>query len=120
MQKVIGVTELQRRFRSIFDEVTQESTPYVLTRGSRPEAALIPYDTFLHLMELQEDELLAEFDRLSARIAEQTASFTEEEVTPKKVNSRISHKLHLWCGPLQSSQIIQFSDFDFRISTSGD
>jgi prevent-host-death family protein len=80
MQKVIGVTELQRRFRSIFDEVTQESTPYVLTRGSRPEAALIPYDTFLHLMELQEDELLAEFDRLSARIAEQTASFTEEEV----------------------------------------
>lgn len=80
MQKVIGVTELQRRFRSVFDEVAQDHIPYVLTRGSRPEAALIPYETFLRLLELQEDELLAEFDRLTAQVAEQTAGFSEEEV----------------------------------------
>ncbi|MCA9938836.1 MAG: type II toxin-antitoxin system Phd/YefM family antitoxin [Anaerolineales bacterium] len=80
MQKVIGVTELQRRFRSVFDEVAHDNVPYVLTRGSRPEAALIPYETFLHLLELQEDELLAEFNRLAARVAEQNADYSEAEV----------------------------------------
>jgi prevent-host-death family protein len=80
MQKVIGVTELQRRFRSVFDEVAQENTPYILTRGSRPEAVLIPYQTFLRFMEMEEDELLAEFDHLAARVAEQNDSFSEAEV----------------------------------------
>ena len=46
MQKIIGVTELQRRFRSIFDEVVHKKTPIVLTRGSRPEAVLISYEDF--------------------------------------------------------------------------
>ena len=81
MQKVIGVSELQRRFRSVFDEVAYESMPYVLTRDSRPEAALIPYDTFLQLMALQEDELLAEFDLLAAQISDQNTGFTDEEVS---------------------------------------
>ena len=80
MQKVIGVTELQRRFRSVFDEVTNENVPYVLTRGSRPEAALIPYETFLQFLEWQEDELLTEFDRLTAQIAAQNADYTEADV----------------------------------------
>lgn len=80
MQKVIGVTELQRRFRSVFDEVARDNIPYVLTRGSRPEAALIPYETFLHLLELQEEELLAEFNYLAAKVAEQNADYTETEV----------------------------------------
>jgi prevent-host-death family protein len=80
MQKVIGVTELQRRFRSVFDEVTQDNIPYVLTRGSRPEAALVPYETFLRLVEFQEEELLAEFDRLAAMVAEQNADYSEVEV----------------------------------------
>jgi prevent-host-death family protein len=80
MQKVIGVTELQRRFRSVFDEVTNENVPYVLTRGSRPEAALIPYEIFLQFLEWQEEELLTEFDRLTARIAAQNADFTEADV----------------------------------------
>ena len=47
MQRIIGVTELQRRFRSVFDEVAKNHVPYVLTRGSRPEAVLIPYQEFL-------------------------------------------------------------------------
>ena len=33
MPKVIGVTELQRRFRSVFNEVAHDNTPYVLTRS---------------------------------------------------------------------------------------
>lgn len=80
MQKVIGVTELQRRFRSIFDEVTSNNIPYVLTRGSRPEAALIPYETFLQFLAWQEEGVLAEFNRLAARVAEQNAIYTDAEV----------------------------------------
>ena len=80
MQKIVGVTELQRRFRPIFDEVAQKNIPYILTRGSRPEAALIPYDEFLRYQELQEQEILARFDRLMARMTAQNAAFTDEEV----------------------------------------
>lgn len=80
MQKVIGVTELQRHFRSVFDEVTHHSIPYVLTRESRPEAALIPYKTFLHLLELQEAEILTEFSHLMATVAEQNVVYTETEI----------------------------------------
>jgi prevent-host-death family protein len=80
MQKVIGVTELQRRFRSVFDEVARERIPYVLTRGSRPEAALIPYEEFLRFQTLREQDLLARFDELVARMSEQTAALSEEEV----------------------------------------
>jgi prevent-host-death family protein len=80
MQKIIGVTELQRRFRSVFDEVAKKNIPYVLTRGSRPEAALIPYEEFLRFQALKEDEVFARFDRLVARMAEQNAAASEEEV----------------------------------------
>lgn len=80
MQRIIGVTELQRRFRSVFDEVAKEQVPYVLTRGSRPEAALIPYEEFLRFQALQEQDVLARFDQLVARMAEKTRAVPEEEV----------------------------------------
>ena len=80
MQKVIGVTELQRRFRSVFNEVAEQNVPYVLTRGSRPEAALISYEEFLRFQALQEQETLDRFDGLIARMAEQNASYGEDEV----------------------------------------
>ena len=80
MNKVIGVTALQRNFRVIFDEVVRERVPYVLTRGSRPEAVLIPYEDFLHFQQFQEKEVLARFDRLLAKMAEVNAGWSEEEV----------------------------------------
>ncbi len=88
MQKIIGVTELQRRFRSVFDEVAKEHVPYVLTRGSRPEAALIPYEEFLRYQELHEQDLLARFDELVARMAEQNAAIPEEEAEADVVAAR--------------------------------
>jgi len=81
MHRIIGVTELQRRFRPVFDQVAKENIPYVLTRGSRPEAALIPYEEFLRFQALQEQEVLARFDRLVTRMAEQNAAVGEEEVS---------------------------------------
>lgn len=81
MQRIIGVTELQRRFRAVFDEVAKENVPYILTRGSRPEAALISYDEFVRFQLLQEQEVLARFDQLMARMASQNAAVSEEEVS---------------------------------------
>ena len=80
VEKIVGVTELQRRFRAIFDEVARERIPYVLTRGSRPEAVLVPYDEFRRLKTLEDREVLARFDRLLARMAQQNAHFPDEEV----------------------------------------
>ena len=80
MNKIIGVTELQRRFKSVFDEVVKRGVPYILTRGSRAEAALLPYKDFLRYQELQEREILDRFDRLSERMGEQNRQYSEEEV----------------------------------------
>jgi hypothetical protein len=55
-------------------------TPYVLTRGSRPEAALIPCEDYLRFQQLQEREVLDRFDRLVERMAVQNQAFSEEEV----------------------------------------
>lgn len=81
MQRIIGVTELQRRFRSVFDQVAKEHIPYILTRGSRPEAVLIPYQEFLRYQALDERDVLARFDQLVARMTEGTEGFSEEEVS---------------------------------------
>jgi prevent-host-death family protein len=80
MNKIIGVTELQRRFKKVLDEVVERGIPYVLTRGSRPEAALLPYNEFQRYQEFQEGEVLIRFDRLVERMAVQNERFSEEEV----------------------------------------
>lgn len=80
MQQIVGVTELQRRFRSIFDEVARNHTPIVLTRGSRPEAALIPYKDYLLFQQMQENEVLTRFDRVWDRLAEVNAAYSDNEI----------------------------------------
>ena len=68
MNKIIGVTEMQRRFRSVFDEVVNEHVPYVLTRGSRPEAVLLPYEQYIKFAKADETGVLNRFDALVARM----------------------------------------------------
>jgi prevent-host-death family protein len=80
VERIIGVTDLQRRFRAIFDEVAEGGVPYVLTRGSRPEAALLPYDEYRRLQGLREKEVLFDFDRLLRRRREATNAVGEPEV----------------------------------------
>ena len=80
MNKIIGVTELQRKFRSVFDEVVERHVPYVLTRGSRPEAVLVPYEQYLRFIQGDPAEVLARFDQLRARMATANARYSEEEV----------------------------------------
>jgi len=80
MQQIIGVTELQRKFRSFFDQVVSNRTPIILTRGSRPEAVLISYEDYLRFQQIQESEVLARFDRVWNRLAEVNAAVSEEEL----------------------------------------
>jgi len=80
MQKIIGVTELQRGFRAFFEEVVRKRTPLVLTRGSRPEAVLIPYEDYLRFQQLQENEVLASFDQAWKRLAEVNAEYSVDEI----------------------------------------
>ena len=80
MQKIIGVTELQRRFRPFFEDVVRKRMPLILTRGSRPEAVLIPYDDYLRYQQMQEGEVLARFDQVWNRLAEVNARFSDDEI----------------------------------------
>jgi prevent-host-death family protein len=80
VQKIIGVTELQRRFRSVIDDVTKGRVPYVLTRGSRAEAALVPYDDYQHLQALHEKEVGFELDRLLEKMRRGNANRSEDEL----------------------------------------
>jgi prevent-host-death family protein len=80
MNKIIGVTDFQRNFKKTFDEVAEDHVPYILTRGSRPEVALIPYDLFVKCVRADEDGVLRRFDEILARMAEANSPFAEDEV----------------------------------------
>jgi prevent-host-death family protein len=80
MQSIVGVTELQRKFKRFFDEVVNRQTPIILTRGSRPEAVLVPYAEYQRFQELRESEVLARFDQVWARLAALNAGFSDAEI----------------------------------------
>lgn len=80
MQLIVGVTELQRRFRSFFDQVVGNRSQIILTRGSRPEAVLIPYEDYLRFQQMQESEVLARFDRVWERLEGLNAAYSDEEI----------------------------------------
>lgn len=80
MNKIIGVTELQRKFRTIFDEVVERHTPYILTRGSRPEAVLVPYEQYLKFAQADEAGVLKRLENALARMAVVNAQYSDEDV----------------------------------------
>jgi len=80
MDKIIGVTELQRKFRTVFDKVVKDRTAYILTRGSRPEVVMIPYERYQRFVQMDEAEVLARFDKLRKRMAVVNARYSDEEV----------------------------------------
>ena len=80
MQQIIDVTELRRNFRSYFDQVVNKRITVILTRGSHPEAALIPYEDYLRIQQMQENEVLVHFDRVWNRLAEVNASYRDTEI----------------------------------------
>jgi prevent-host-death family protein len=81
MHKTIRVPDLEQSFRTVLEEVKREHVPYVLTEDSQPEAVLVPYEEFLKLQKFQEENVLARFDEVWARMAEQNARYSEQEVS---------------------------------------
>jgi len=47
MSKIIGVTEARARLKAILDEVVKKKQSFILMRGSRPEAVVIPYEEYM-------------------------------------------------------------------------
>lgn len=88
MQEIVGVTELQRQFRLFFDQVARKNTKIVLTRGSRPEAALIPYEDYLRFQEMQKDEVLAQFDQVWNRLDKLNAEYSDDEIAADIAEAR--------------------------------
>ena len=80
MDKIIGVTEMQRKFRAVFDEVAKRSASYVLTRGSRPEAVMIPYEQYLRFVQLDEAGVIDRFNKLLMHLATVNSAYSEDEV----------------------------------------
>jgi len=80
MDRIIGVTELQRKFRMVFDEVVERHTPYILTRGSRPEAVIIPYEHYRKFVQADETGVLDRVDRALRRMANLNAQYTDKEI----------------------------------------
>ncbi len=80
MNQIIGVTELQRRFRAVFDDVTKNGIPYILMRGSKPEAVLIPYEEYLKYKKYSEEEVNQKFDAMVKRLGELNAKYSDGEV----------------------------------------
>lgn len=80
MDRIIGVTELQRKFSAIFNEVVRQRTPYILTRGSRPEVVMIPYEQYLKYVQLDEKGVIEQLDRSLAYMAEVNAQYSDEQV----------------------------------------
>jgi prevent-host-death family protein len=80
MNRIIGVTELQRKFSAIFNEVARRHTPYILTRGSRPEVVMIPYEQYLKYVQSDEKGIVERMDRTLARMAELNAHYSDDQV----------------------------------------
>ena len=80
MHKIVGVTELQRNFKRVFDEVTKGKSAHILTRKSRPEAVLLPYEEYLRLARLSESEVAARFNQILARMRAVNARYSDEEI----------------------------------------
>jgi prevent-host-death family protein len=80
MNQIVGVTQLKRHFKAIFDRVAKEKETLILTRDNQPEAVLIPYDQFVRFQQLQEAEVLERFDRLLSKMTEVNAGYSDEEI----------------------------------------
>jgi prevent-host-death family protein len=66
VDKITGVTDLQRNIRNVLDDVVEQKTSYILTRSSRPEAVLISYDQYRQFVSGNSEDVLARIERLLA------------------------------------------------------
>lgn len=73
MSKAIRVTNLQRDFHRVLDEVANNRVAYVLTRRGHPEAALIRYEDHLRFRQVQETVVKTRMALLVAKMGRRNA-----------------------------------------------
>jgi PHD/YefM family antitoxin component YafN of YafNO toxin-antitoxin module len=88
VNKTIAIADLEKRLQAVLESVIREHVPYVLMRGSHPEAALVPYDDYLRFQQLQENGILERFDRTQELMARLNADFSDEEVARDVAEAR--------------------------------
>ena len=52
MEEIIGITYARNNIKEIFDSFANGSETYIITRGSKPEAVIIPYQKYIESKEL--------------------------------------------------------------------
>ena len=60
--KYISSTQAQNNFGQVLDDVTRTGTRYIVKRRGRPEAVVLSFDDFMHVLEHEEDR--AQLNRL--------------------------------------------------------
>lgn len=70
MPKIIGVSEARAKLKTIIDRVAEDKEPYILMRGSRPQAAIISFDEYTTLKEQARRQWNDRFDSALARSRE--------------------------------------------------
>src|SRR5512136_3106752 len=88
MSRTISVTELRLKFSAIFNQVAKRHTPYILTRGSRPEVVMIPYEQYLKYVQADEKGIVERMDRTLARMAELNAQYSDEQVEADLIEAK--------------------------------
>jgi prevent-host-death family protein len=76
----IDVAELRRQLQAVLEKVADERASYVLAEKHCPKAAIIPYKDFLRFQQFEDQRALEHFERLIARMAEQNADVSDEEI----------------------------------------
>ncbi|MDI6716965.1 MAG: type II toxin-antitoxin system Phd/YefM family antitoxin [Actinomycetota bacterium] len=74
MSKIIGVTQARSKLGEIVSDVAKKKEPYILTKGSKPEAVIISYEEYLAIKE-QEKKLWNE--RFELALEKSRALFKE-------------------------------------------
>ncbi len=80
MQRTIPADELAYNMRSVLREVAESHISCVVTERDEPEAVLVPYDEYLRFQRLQREGIWERIERLRARMAEQNAGYSDEEI----------------------------------------
>ncbi len=60
--KYISSTQAQNNFGQVLDDVTRMGTRYIVKRRGRPEAVVLSFDDFMHVLEHESDR--AQLNRL--------------------------------------------------------
>jgi PHD/YefM family antitoxin component YafN of YafNO toxin-antitoxin module len=80
VHKTIDVAELRQRLPAVLDEVAREHASYALVGEGHLKAAIVPCEDFLRFQQFEDQRALEHFERLIARMAEQNADVSDEEI----------------------------------------